>query len=39
MEIADLLPNSEILVDWKGPDHIDEQSRRVVDFLAKHTPS
>ena len=38
MEIADLLPNSEILVDWKGPDHIDEQSRRVVDFLAKHTP-
>lgn len=38
MELAVLLPNSEILVDWKGPDHIGEQRHRVVDFLAKHTP-
>jgi len=38
LEVADLLPNSETLVDWKGPDHIEEQRRRVVDFLAKHTP-
>lgn len=32
------LPDAEMLVDWKGPDHIDEQRRRVVDFLGKHTP-
>lgn len=38
MEVAELLPNSEILVDWKGPDHLDEQRRRVTDFLARHTP-
>lgn len=38
LEVAELMPNAEMLVDWKGPDHIDEQRRRVVDFLGKHTP-
>lgn len=38
MEVADLLPGSERLIDWKGPDHIDEQRERVLSFLQKHTP-
>lgn len=38
LEVADLLPDAERLVDWKGPDHIDEQRDRVVSFLKKHTP-
>jgi len=38
LEVAELLPNSEILVDWKGPNHLDEQRGRVIDFLARHTP-
>ena len=38
LEVAELLPDAEMLVDWKGPDHIDEQRQRVVDFLASHTP-
>jgi len=38
LEVAELLPNREMLVDWKGPDHIDEQRERVVGFLKKHTP-
>ncbi len=38
MEVAELLPHRELLEHWKGPEHIDEQRRRVVDFLAKHTP-
>ncbi|NQU70630.1 MAG: alpha/beta fold hydrolase [Rhodospirillales bacterium] len=39
LELAELLPKSEILMDWKGPDHLEEQRRRVVDFLAAHTPN
>jgi pimeloyl-ACP methyl ester carboxylesterase len=38
MEVAELLPNREMLEHWKGPDHIGEQRRRVVDFLARYTP-
>jgi pimeloyl-ACP methyl ester carboxylesterase len=38
LEVADLLPDAERLVDWKGPDHIDIQRQRVVEFLARHTP-
>jgi len=38
LEVAELLPEAEMLVDWKGPEHIDEQRQRVVDFLASHTP-
>ena len=32
------LPAAEQLFDWKGPDHLADQHRRVVDFLEKHTP-
>lgn len=39
LEVAELLPNCEILVDWKGPEHLAAQRRRVVDFLAAHTPA
>lgn len=38
LELADLLPDAERLVDWKGPEHMDEQRERVVAFLKKHTP-
>jgi pimeloyl-ACP methyl ester carboxylesterase len=38
LELDALLQNSEMLRDWKGPDHIAEQRRRVVEFLVKHTP-
>ena len=37
-EVAELLPNCESLLDWKGPEHLDQQRRRVVGFLAAHTP-
>ncbi len=37
LEVTELLPNSESLVDWKGPEHIEEQRRRVVAFLEMHT--
>ncbi len=38
LEVAELLPISEILVEWKGPEHLEKQRRRVVDFLASHAP-
>jgi len=38
LELAELLPNNECLIDWKGPEHLDAQLRSVVDFLAAHTP-
>lgn len=38
LEVAELLPDAEILRDWKGPDHIDEQRKRVTGFLADNTP-
>jgi pimeloyl-ACP methyl ester carboxylesterase len=37
-ELAELLPAAERLNPWKGPQHLDEQRRRVVSFLDKHTP-
>ncbi len=37
-ELNELLPNVEQLFDWKGPRHRDEQKRRVLAFLAEHTP-
>ena len=39
LELAKLLPNNEMLRDWKGPDHIEAQRRTVLAFLAKHTPA
>jgi len=37
-ELADLLPEAEQQFNWKGPDYLGEQHRRVVGFLEKHTP-
>jgi pimeloyl-ACP methyl ester carboxylesterase len=37
-ELAELLPNVEVLADWRGPEHLAEQQRRVVSFLKAHTP-
>ena len=39
LDLAKLLPNAEMLRDWKGPEHIAAQQRRVLAFLAKHTPA
>src|SRR5499426_3511605 len=38
-ELAHLLPNREVLDPWKGPDHLDVQGERVLDFLQRHTPT
>jgi hypothetical protein len=38
LELAELLADADCLIDWKGPAHLDEQRRRVVGFLAAHTP-
>jgi len=37
-ELAEIIPNAERLDAWKGPKNLAEQQRRVVNFLAKHTP-
>lgn len=37
-ELAALLPGVEVLTDWRGPEHLDEQGSRVVAFLKRHTP-
>jgi pimeloyl-ACP methyl ester carboxylesterase len=38
-ELAELLPKIEVLTDWRGPQHLAEQERRVVGFLKEHTPA
>jgi len=38
LELADLIPGSERLVDWKGPQHLAAQRQCVTTFLARHTP-
>jgi pimeloyl-ACP methyl ester carboxylesterase len=38
LELAELLPRAEMLRDWKGPEHLEEQRRRVLGFLDRHTP-
>ncbi len=38
LTLAELLPDNEMLRDWKGPAHIDAQRQRVLAFLEKHTP-
>ena len=37
-ELAALLPGVDVLQDWRGPQHLDEQLRRVRTFLDRHTP-
>ena len=38
-ELAALLPGVEVLTDWRGPDHLDQQQARVSAFLKRHTPA
>jgi pimeloyl-ACP methyl ester carboxylesterase len=35
-ELAELLPGAEVLTNWRGPDYLDHQRDRVVDFLRRH---
>ena len=35
-ELAALLPGVEMLENWRGPEHLEEQRRRVVAFLDRH---
>lgn len=37
-ELARLLPGVEVVTNWRGPDHLAEQYRRVRAFLDRHTP-
>ena len=36
--LRDSLPGVEVVRDWRGPDHMENQRARVMDFLARHTP-
>jgi pimeloyl-ACP methyl ester carboxylesterase len=38
-ELAELLPDVEILHDWRGPDHLAAQLGGVLAFLEKYTPA
>ena len=37
-ELAALLPGVEVLTEWRGPEHLEQQRSRVVDFLRRMTP-
>ena len=37
-ELAKLLPNNELILDWKTGDALTSARTRVKEFLAKHTP-
>lgn len=37
-ELAALLPGVEVLTNWRGPEHMEEQRTRVIAFLDRHTP-
>lgn len=37
-ELSRLLPGVEVLTDWRGPDHLDQQEERVVAFLRRRIP-
>lgn len=37
-ELAALLPDVEVLAEWRGPNHLAAQEAAVVDFLRRHTP-
>ncbi len=36
-ELVALLPRTEVLTDWRGPNYLDEQRRRVIAFLDSNT--
>ena len=38
-ELAALLPGVEVLQDWRGPAHLEQQKERVLAFLRRHTPA
>ena len=37
-ELAALLPGVEVLKDWRGPEHLEQQHNRVLAFLKANTP-
>jgi hypothetical protein len=37
-ELAALLPGVEVLINWRGPDYLEQQRSRVVAFLKANTP-
>ncbi len=37
-ELAELLPGVEVLTDWRGLQHLQQQHDRVLAFLRRHTP-
>jgi pimeloyl-ACP methyl ester carboxylesterase len=37
-ELAALLPGVEVVTEWRGPEHAENQRTRVMRFLATHTP-
>lgn len=37
-ELAELMPNGELYLDWKAPDFADRQRDGGLDFLARNTP-
>jgi pimeloyl-ACP methyl ester carboxylesterase len=37
-ELAALLPNVEVLAEWRGPEHLAQQEQGVVQFLKRHKP-
>ena len=37
-ELAALLPGVEVLTNWRGPEHLEQQKNRVLAFLKRHTP-
>jgi pimeloyl-ACP methyl ester carboxylesterase len=37
-ELAALLPNLEVLTDWRGPQYLAQQEAAVLGFLKQHTP-
>lgn len=38
-ELAALLPGAEVMHEWRGPEHAENQRIRVMDLLARHTPA
>jgi pimeloyl-ACP methyl ester carboxylesterase len=37
-ELSRLLPGVEVVHQWRGPEHMEEQRKRVTAFLDRHTP-
>ena len=38
LEVAELLPNVEVIERWRDPDVVPEVTERIRDFLKRHTP-